>query len=684
MLCIGFGRVVTTLDNSITSFASIHYHFIYQHFLIAQHVKSKYFVKQLNNECMRQKNHTLILVMTILFCCYNVYAQHHQYLKTQVLVIGGGVGGTAAGIQSARSGVQTMIVEETPWLGGMLSSAGVSATDGNHELYSGIWQEFREALYRHYGTKNLATGWVSYTLFEPHVADSIFKVWTGNYPNLEMRYRYRFLHATVKKGKITAASFINANEEMVTIYADVVIDATEMGDVLASAHVPYSLGMEPDRLSGENSGVSIGNNIVQDITYAAILKEYDEDSTHLLSKPKDYDPKEFDGACTSYYRDTTLEKPTVDAIKMLEYSRLPHRKFMLNWPRHGNDTYLNIVEMNLAQRETALLKAKATTLRFIYFIQHELGFRRIGIATDEFPTGDHLPLIAYYREGRRVKGLVRLTTADIIRPFSQQTALYRTAIAVGDYPIDHHHAKNPAVLKSLYFPPVPSFSIPAGTLLNPVVDNLIAAEKAISVTNIVNGSSRLQPCVMLTGQAAGVIASEAVKQKRSPQQVDIRHVQSVLLDHHAYLMPYIDVRPWDAGFASIQKIGATGILQSVGKPHGWANQTWFYPDSLCSATELQEGLTLFVKGWNIVLPFSTSPTITLQELLQWLQPIRRKIYPNSVQLLKDDVLTYRKAWHLENLTRDKILTRGEVAIIIDQIIHPFESRKVNWQGEFLF
>ncbi|WP_204311192.1 hypothetical protein, partial [Klebsiella michiganensis] len=76
--------------------------------------------------------------------------------------------------------------------------------------------------------------------------------------------------------------------------------------------------------------------------------------THLLRKPKNYDPKEFDGACTSYYKDTTLEKPTVDARKMLEYGRLPHHKFMLNWPRHGNDTYLDVVEMNPAERDTAL------------------------------------------------------------------------------------------------------------------------------------------------------------------------------------------------------------------------------------------------------------------------------------------------------------------------------------------
>ncbi|MBN8721251.1 MAG: T9SS type A sorting domain-containing protein [Sediminibacterium magnilacihabitans] len=49
MLCIGFGRVVTSLDNRITSFVSIHYHFIYQHFLIAQRVNLYYIEPGYNN-----------------------------------------------------------------------------------------------------------------------------------------------------------------------------------------------------------------------------------------------------------------------------------------------------------------------------------------------------------------------------------------------------------------------------------------------------------------------------------------------------------------------------------------------------------------------------------------------------------------------------------------------------------
>ena len=36
-----------------------------------------------------------------------------------------------------------MIVEETEWLGGMLTSAGVSAVDGNYDLPEGLFGEFR-------------------------------------------------------------------------------------------------------------------------------------------------------------------------------------------------------------------------------------------------------------------------------------------------------------------------------------------------------------------------------------------------------------------------------------------------------------------------------------------------------------------------------------------------------------
>src|SRR5512143_1815974 len=115
-------------------------------------------------------------------------------LDADVLVVGGGTGGTAAGIQSARLGARTIVADPLPWLGGMLSSAGVSATDGNHRLPSGIWREFRQKVYDAYGgPEAVNTGWVSNTQFEPHVADRIFKEMAAGEGQLRVLLRHRLV-----------------------------------------------------------------------------------------------------------------------------------------------------------------------------------------------------------------------------------------------------------------------------------------------------------------------------------------------------------------------------------------------------------------------------------------------------------------------------------------------------------
>jgi len=87
---------------------------------------------------MRAFKHFII----ILLCIPNVQGQN----QADIVIISGGAGGTSAGIQAARMGAKVQIIEATPWLGGMLTSAGVSAIDGKPEMTSGIWGEFRLTL----------------------------------------------------------------------------------------------------------------------------------------------------------------------------------------------------------------------------------------------------------------------------------------------------------------------------------------------------------------------------------------------------------------------------------------------------------------------------------------------------------------------------------------------------------
>ena len=630
----------------------------------------------------------------LLLCCLlvsNQLIQAQRVMHVDVLVVGGGASGITAGIQAARLNVKTLVVEETTWLGGMLSAAGVSATDGNHLLPSGLWGEFRERIYAHYGgPSKVATGWVSNTHFEPHVANQIWKEMASAEKSLQIIHQYQFRSAIVQKGShISGARFINLqNESQLVVYAKQVIDATELGDVMASAGVPFDVGMEASATTGENVQVPATNDIIQDLTYVAILKDYGRGVDCTIAKPAGYDPTEFDASCLDFYQDSTRIKPGVDCAKMITYAKLPGNKYMLNWPGHGNDIYLNLINLTPAERAKELVKAKQQTLRYIYFLQHQLGYKNLGLADDEFPTSDRLALIPYNREGRRLKGVIRFKVQDISKPFDQEFPLYRTGIAVGDYPIDHHHRKNPDAPQHLGFYPIPSFSIPLGALLPVSHSGLVVAEKGISVSNVVNGTTRLQPCVLLIGQAAGVLAALAVQNKKSDaRQISVREVQSILLQQNAYLMPYADVNLSTPGFYSIQRIGACGFLRGKGQPNAWANRTWFEPDSTITVYQFLSQLPAFMPVNNQLSKWLESDKseglLSVGRAVEFIEGIKKSTRKNtSVNSSNEQVSSSWTTWGLSNYNPERAITKRELAILLDKIVDPFSTFPVNHLGNY--
>ena len=335
-------------------------------------------------------------------------------MVADVLVVGGGAGGTAAAIQSARDGVHTVLVESTTMLGGMLTAAGVSCTDGNDSLAGGFWKSFRDALHTHYGTNDLATGWVSETCFEPHVADSIFKSWTSTEKKLSVFFGWHFQKALKEKKAVTGAVFKNDQGHSLTIRASITIDATEMGDVMADAGAAFDIGTEDASYSGEKMAPG-KTDIIQDITWTAILKDYGKGVDKTIAKPVGYRPELYYCCCTSAPCRGISYK--TDAEGMLNYGKLPGNKYMLNWPAHGNDAYLNVIEKPESVREKQYDSVKQHTLGFIYFIQTELGFKNLGPADDELMNG--LALIPYQREARRVVGMVRFNLNHIPDPYAQ-------------------------------------------------------------------------------------------------------------------------------------------------------------------------------------------------------------------------------------------------------------------------
>lgn len=579
-----------------------------------------------------------------------------------VVVVGGSVSGTTAAIRAARLDAKTLVIEESPWLGGMLTAAGVSATDGNYRLRGGMWGELRDSLEAHYGdAAALKTGWVSNLLFEPHIGARIFRSMAEAEEQLTVAFEAR-----VEEVKRTADGWTvtYAKEGKVrTVEAKVVIDATELGDVAASLGVGYDVGMESRHATGEEIAPEEANGIIQDLTMVMILEDYGRDMT--IEEPADYDPTEFACCCDNPVCCTPKEANRLwSQSMMMSYGKLPNGKYMINWPIEGNDFYVNMIELSREEREAAVEAAKARTMRFLYFIQHELGRNTLYLSDDEFPTEDRMPLIPYHRESRRTHGEVRFTLNHITKPYDY--TLYRTAIGVGDYPVDQHHTRYTGweALPNLYFHSVPSYGLPMGVLLPKEVDGLIVAEKSISVSNLVNGSTRLQPVVLQIGEAAGIVAALAVRQGVEPREVAVREVQREVLAGGGYLLPLLDLPATDPHFGALQRVGVTGIMECVGMTVGWENQTWFRADEPITVAELTSGLNRFISSWPML---DEERNVTLADL----------VAGSGARVTAERWAE----WGLTDFNPQREATRKECAVVIDALLKPFD-RNVNLQGEF--
>ncbi len=605
---------------------------------------------------MKRLNSIILFFTILLFSC-------DDSSEFDVVIVGGGAGGTSAAIQSARNGAKTLLIEETDWLGGMLTSAGVSAIDGNYKLPSGFWGEFKDSLVSHYGSlEALKTGWVSNVLFEPKVGNEILKSITQNEKNLKILYSTSTQSVSNQNGN-------NFNYQIKTsegtFFSKIIIDGTELGDLLPMLDDDYDVGMDSNEMYDENIAPEIKNDIIQDLTFVMILKNYNKKVK--IDKPEGYDASEF-YCSTSHVDCPESDKALWSPQQMMNYGKLPNDKIMINWPIYGNDYYSNLIEMSKEEREVVFEKAKNKSLRYLYYIQDELGFDNYSISDDEYETDDNFPLIPYHREARRIKGQVTFSLNYIKNPYDQKHKLYRTGVLVGDYPVDHHHDAHPEKekLPKLAFYPIPSYSLPFGSLISKKNSNFLVAEKSISVSNLVNGTTRLQPVVLQIGQIAGLIASESIKQKKKPSELNIRHIQSLILENGGYIQPYLDVEKTHPHFKAFQRIGSTGILRGKGINVGWSNQSWFYPDN-------EVDLELFLNDLSPFIDLSTYPLngLMLKDLKTWIESII-----NEKIDFKSDYLSL----NLTDFNFDRKVNRGELAVIIDYYLNPF-IQSINFLGE---
>lgn len=525
-----------------------------------------------------------------------------------VLVAGAGMGGAAAAIRAASRGLSVCLTDPTDWIGGQATASGVSALDENRfiEFTGGTrsYYEFRNRIREHYRRRfslapevaNLAdfnpgSCYVSALCFEPRAGVQALEAMIEPHRSrINLLLRTEIVDLVIERGAIQSALAWHFDKRaFLRIRPRFVLDATEMGDLLPLAKVPYVTGSESRRETGEpHAGEQPNPACVQSFTYTFAI-EHRPGSQSRIEKPLHYerfrDNQQF-SLRLSYSPDLGWKGPVQYSMfgddppvpnnmsprPFYSWRRLLARKnftgpsappdlALMNWPRqdYHDESLLDRAPLDFAR---VLQQAKRVSLAFLYWLQTDVarddlqgkGYPELVLRPDVMGTEDGLSKYPYIRESRRLKAKGTVLEQDIVgeHQTGARARWLSDAIGTGFYMVDIHPCG--ANERGRMMMPKP-FQIPLAALVPAGVSNLLAASKNLGVTHLTNGAFRLHPVEWNIGESAAVVASLALAKGRMPDALD---VQKELAAAGVPLVWFDDLPVTAEAFAAVQLAAIRG------------------------------------------------------------------------------------------------------------------------------
>ena len=519
-----------------------------------------------------------------------------------LLVIGGTPAGIAAAIAAGRADKTVIIIEQSPVLGGVLSSGVIRLDDLYVASNSGVIEEFRQRVKSYHRTElagdplvkahlnkdprqpwNVAEG----RAWEPHTAARIYAEMVAEMPSIKTRFNEVAVDVTMKGDRVTGVITQDRDNKgrlgrKQAYTGKVIIDATYEADLAAFAKVPFRIGREARSKEEPHAGRIYTNffrsvpgylkatilpestgerdNRSQAFTYRLTGKDYGRaDHPYRLNQaPPNYDP--------TMYRWNRNTNPII-----------PNRKFDLLGISWGGDLTGHGTRWVLADWEE---RAKIETvfrnydLGWLYYIQTEGGSPNIGLPDDEFTDNNNLPYRLYVRQGRRIEGRYTLTDSDVhkdLRGNGLRGPLNSDSVAIGVYGIDAHNVQGPTARREpLYgdgaaegtlhlFDVTGPYQIPYGVMV-PQHHKGILFPVGISSTHIAMCTVRMEPVWSALGQAAGVAAALAIEDELELGDVSVSQIQHELVKQGGVLFFFTDLPSDVACFEAVQKLSLLGAV----------------------------------------------------------------------------------------------------------------------------
>ncbi len=491
-------------------------------------------------------------------------------MMSDIVIIGGSLGGVAGALSAAKSGKKVILTEDTHWIGGQLTNQAVPPDEHMWIEQFGCTESYRElrnrirAYYknnfpvteevRNNKRLNPGNGWVGKLCHEPRAALAVLTDMLAPYVHsgrVLILTRYKAVEAETSGDSILSVKVRSLdNGDECTLVGSYFLDATECGDLLPLTNTEYVTGSESQKQTGELHALpgEADPLDMQAVTWCFAM-DHIEGEDYTITKPKDYDfwrsykadfwpTKLLDWAIvnppTLTKRDMTLFPPD-SRSSLWGYRQIVDKNnylpgtfdssvTLVNWPQ--NDYWLGpIFEVSEEEAKKHIEGAKQLSLSLLYWMQTEApradgkqGYPGLRLRGDITGTDHGLAMQPYIREARRIKAEFTVLEQHVGYEMREgrKAEEFKDSIGVGAYRIDLH----PSTAGRTYvdIPSLP-FQIPLGSLIPQRVNNLLAACKNIGTTHITNGCYRLHPVEWNVGEAAGYAAAYCMNNNISPKEL---------------------------------------------------------------------------------------------------------------------------------------------------------------------
>lgn len=539
------------------------------------------------------KKHRFIITLFVLIC--TTFSLTAKEYKKDIVVYGNSSAAVTAAVQAAKMGKSVLFVSSDGCIGG-LTASGLSATDINKfTAIGGLSREFYQRIYKYYNnpstwfcqdkeeyftsiTKRVFTGrnvkaemqWV----FEPSVAQNIFKEMLDE-ANVEIVFSKlkEKKGVTLNKGKIIKITLLDGS----TCTADVFIDASYEGDLMAQSKVSYFVGRESNSQYNETmNGILPNKNIKKSKSKIDPYIEEGNPKSGLLpfvekeqpgeigqgdkriqaycfrfpitnnpenkrpiEKPKDYNPLWYE-----YMARLLKANPAWKLEHVITITPMPNMKTDINHIDFIGANY-EWPEATYKRRDELKAMHRSFTLGMLWFLANDTrvpkkirdAMNTWGLPKDEFIDNGNFPYQVYVREARRMISDYVMTEHEVT---GEKEA--PNSVGLGTYWFDSHIVsrfadENGALRdeggfwgKQAVYPISYQSIVPkAGECSNLIVP------VCLSATHAAYGSIRMEPVYMVLGQSAAIAASISVDDKCSVQSVAYPKLKEILQKNNQFL-----------------------------------------------------------------------------------------------------------------------------------------------------